>query len=228
MGNEQASYINSLKITHQYLSQNGLDATFRAFKKAYLTVVDKIYAETATSFEEPHFSVYIEGTINELGQNLKDKTFLALEAVNKFSEEFKKYITVDEQAVEVLELIRENYKVGLISNLSFSECAWDLIEEFRLKQLFDVIVVSGDVNMRKPHPQIFNMTLKYLGVKTDRAMFVGDTLETDVLGSKKVGMTSVHIKRRQLTSLIIKPHKTITELKQLLPMLGLEEIALTN
>ncbi|MGD6809232.1 MAG: HAD family hydrolase [Candidatus Bathyarchaeia archaeon] len=226
LSDEQASYINSLKTTHKYLSENGLNCSFKAFKQAYLKTVDKIYTETAISLEEPHFSVYIEDTINELNHDLKDKTFLALEAVNKFSEEFKKYITLDTQALEVLESIHENHKIGLISNLSFSECAWDLLDKFSLKQFLDVIIVSGDVNLRKPHPQIFNMGLRYLGVKPSRTVFVGDTLETDIVGSKNVGMTSVHIKRRTAQNVDITPHQTITELKQLLPIIGLDEIAL--
>jgi putative hydrolase of the HAD superfamily len=222
LGDEHDSYIKSLKKTHKYLSDKGLDCSFNAFKQAYFKTVDKISTKTAHSLEEPHFSRYIEGTLTELGVNLKDKTFLAIESVNEFSKEFKKYVKLDPQTVEVLKLVHIDHKVGLISNLTFSECAWELLEEYELKQFLDVIVVSGDVNLRKPHPQIFNMALRYLGVKPSNAMFVGDTLETDVLGSKNAGMTSVHIKRRIAPKrLDVKPHLTVTELKQLLPHLGI-------
>jgi len=168
-------------------------------------------------------STYIEVTLTMLRPNLKGKTFLALESVNEFSKEFKKHIKIDPQTLDALRLIHRGHKVGLISNLSFSECAWDLLEEFDLKQFFDVIIVSGDVNLRKPHPQIFNMALRYLGIKPSRAVFVGDTLETDVLGSKNAGMTSVHIKRKVYSQKVaVKPHLTVTELNQLLPFLGIE------
>jgi|GEM_PF-276582 haloacid dehalogenase superfamily, subfamily IA, variant 3 with third motif having DD or ED/haloacid dehalogenase superfamily, subfamily IA, variant 1 with third motif having Dx(3-4)D or Dx(3-4)E len=223
LGDEHTSYIESLRKTHQYLSSNGLDCSFSAFKAAYFKMVEKISQETAFSLEEPHFSTYIEGTITELGQNLKDKTFLAIEAVNAFSEEFKKYITLDPQAFEVLKNVHKDRKVGLISNLTVSECAWELLEEYGLKQFFDVIVVSGDVNLRKPHPQIFNMALRFLEVEPSQAVFVGDTPETDVLGSMKAGMCSVQIKRRSANAADIKPHYTITELNQLLPLLGISK-----
>lgn len=95
LGDEHDSYIQSLKKTHRYLSDNGLDCSFNAFKQAYFKAVDKISAETAYSLEEPHFSMYIEGTLTELGVNLKDKTFLAIESVNEFSREFKKYVKLE-------------------------------------------------------------------------------------------------------------------------------------
>jgi HAD superfamily hydrolase (TIGR01549 family) len=222
MGDEHKSYIQSLKKTHRYLSRNGLSCSFEMFKHAYFRVVDRIYAETAVSLEEPHFSVYIERTINRLNPKLKDKTFLAIEAVNEFSKEFKNHLKIDPQSFEVLKLIRRNYKTGVISNLSFSECAWDLLEEYKLKQFLDVIVVSGDVNLRKPHPQIFKMALKFLNIKPSKALFVGDTLETDIAGSKRAGMTAVHIKRQTAEKSAVESHLAITELKQLLPMCGIE------
>jgi putative hydrolase of the HAD superfamily len=219
--NEHDAYVQSLKKTHRYLCVNGLNCTFTAFKQAYLRVTAQIERETTVSLEEPHFSGHIERTIAELGQKLKDQTFLAIDSADEFSKEFKKHVTVDPQALEVLALIRRKHKVGVISNLTFSECAWELLEEFNLKAFLDVTVVSGDINLRKPHTEIFNMTLRYLGVKPYEAVFVGDTLETDVLGAKRAGMTAVHIQRRPPKTAAVKPHRTITQLRQLLPIVGI-------
>ncbi|MCW4028580.1 MAG: HAD family hydrolase [Candidatus Bathyarchaeota archaeon] len=213
---EHESYIQSLKKTHQHLTHNGLNATFDVFKNAFFKAVDSIENQTAISLEEPHFSLYIEQALTVLGAKLKDEQYVVLDATDEFSKEFKRHLTLDPQALDVLEPLHKRYKTGLISNLSFSECAWELLDEYQLKDFLDVIVVSGDINLRKPHPQIFSMALRYLRVKPNRALFVGDTLETDVFGSKKAGMTSVHIKRRPKTNPNIKPHLTITRLQQLL------------
>ncbi|MCW3999858.1 MAG: HAD family hydrolase [Candidatus Bathyarchaeota archaeon] len=222
INNEHDAYMQSLRKAHQYLSANGLNCTFSAFKQTCLKVADRIEHETAVSLEEPHFSSYIERTIAELGRKLKDQTFLAIDAANEFSKEFKKHITVDPQALEVLSLIHRSHKVGVISNLSFSECAWELLEEHHLIEFLDLTVVSGDINLRKPHPHIFNMALRYLGVEASDAVFVGDNLETDVLGSKRAGLTSVHIKRRNQTASAIRPHLAINQLSQLLPLLDID------
>ncbi len=214
IGEEHEPYVKSLAKAHRCLAKNGLNVSFPEFKKTYLQVAETIEAETSVTLEEPHFSVYFERTVAELGAKIQE--YWILEAVDVFSREFKRHVKVDPQAVEVLGMLHGNYKIGVISNLSFSECVWEILQVSELKRFIDITVVSGDVNLRKPHPQIFNLALKYLGVKPSRAMFVGDTLETDVVGSKNIGMTSIHIKRKSITNSKIKPDSTITELKQLL------------
>ena len=65
------------------------------------------------------------------------------------------------------------------------------IERAGLAELFDVIVISSEVGLRKPDPGIFQLALTELGVDPADAMFVGDRLDTDVQGAANVGMTTV-------------------------------------
>jgi len=215
---QDISYLQSLLKMHDFLSQNGLDCSFDEFKNAYLKVVDKIETETSNTLKEPHFIEYVEQTLSEFEIKLKGQTHIALQAVEKFSFEFERHISLDLEAREVLEGLHGKCKLAVVSNLSFSECAWQILEHLDLKKYFDLIVVSGDINLRKPHPEIFNMALRYLGVKPSKALFIGDTLETDIIGSRNAGLISVHIKRRKNINSVIKPHFTITELKQLIPL----------
>ena len=45
---------------------------------------------------------------------------------------------------------------------------------------------------RKPHPEIFLGTLRQAGSNPRRAVHVGDTAESDVVGAKAVGMRAIH------------------------------------
>jgi len=203
-------------MMHTYLSNNGLDCSFDDFKSAYLIVEKEISAETACMLEEPHFSVYVERVLSSLGAKLKAQTHLAMQAVNEFSKEFAQHISLDPQALEVLEFLHQRCKTAVISNLTFSEFAWELLERFELNKHLDLIIVSGDINLRKPHPQIFSMTLQHLGVQPAKALFVGDTLETDIAGARNAGLTSLQIMRRTPVNSIIKPHVRVNELNQLI------------
>ena len=81
-------------------------------------------------------------------------------------------------------------------------------------------MISGEINRRKPSPEIFRRALNVLGVEAQRAVFVGDMLDLDVRGPQSVGMKTVFIKRRQINyDLGIKPDKIITRLSELLPVL---------
>ena len=97
----------------------------------------------------------------------------------------------------------------LVSNSAIPECVWKLSDKFGLKDFFDVILVSGEINKRKPSPEIFEKTLNALGVDASKAVFVGDTLGLDVKGAKNVGIEAILIERRPLERILdIKPDKT--------------------
>lgn len=70
----------------------------------------------------------------------------------------------------VRDLRRRGLKTGLLSN------SWGLSGYPRdlLAELFEVTVISGEVGLRKPDPQIFKLTADRLGVAPDRCVFVDD------------------------------------------------------
>ena len=62
------------------------------------------------------------------------------------------------------------YKTALLSN------SWGLggYPRERFGDLFDVVVISAEVGMRKPQPEIFRLTVDKLGVEPQRSVFVDD------------------------------------------------------
>jgi len=77
-------------------------------------------------------------------------------------------------------------RTGLISN-SWGRTIYDpaLMEE-----LFDVVVISGDVGLHKPQPEIYHLAAERLGVELGACVFVDD-LRENVEGAERVGMTGV-------------------------------------
>lgn len=74
---------------------------------------------------------------------------------------------------------------GLISN------SWGLgIYERAPVDLFDATVISGDVGLHKPQPEIYLLACERLGVEPADAVFVDD-LRENVAGAEAVGMTGV-------------------------------------
>ena len=59
------------------------------------------------------------------------------------------------------------------------------------EELFDAVVISGEVGLRKPEPEIFLLTASQLGLPPQRCVFVDD-LAINVRGAAKVGMVGVH------------------------------------
>jgi HAD superfamily hydrolase (TIGR01549 family) len=217
---DEAYYPPSLKRLHSFLVANGINVSFERFSRVYFEVRDKFYSEARETLEEPHFNLRLSQTLQRLGYNLDPSNSIVTEATSAFADEFMQYVTLDEHAIDVLEKLHGKYKLGLISNFAIPECVWKLLDKFGLKRFFDVVIISGEVNRRKPSPEIFEMALRVLGVEASRAAFVGDMLDLDVMGPKSVGMKTILIKRRPMKEDDdVKPDIAITCLSELLAVL---------
>jgi putative hydrolase of the HAD superfamily len=73
-------------------------------------------------------------------------------------------------------------------------------------ELFDVVVISGEVNLRKPEPEIYQLTARRLELEPERCVFVDD-LMPNIRGAAAVGMRGVHH---------VTPGQTLDELEALL------------
>jgi HAD superfamily hydrolase (TIGR01509 family) len=97
---------------------------------------------------------------------------------------------------EVLGRLRARCRLAICSNYSHTPNALHILERDGLREYFDVVVVSADVGLRKPHPRIFERVFDELGVPMGDALHVGDSLAKDVAGAAPLGLETVWITRR--------------------------------
>jgi len=90
----------------------------------------------------------------------------------------------------LLETLRERgLKLGLVSNaIDPPDLLHRDLERHGITERVDVAVFSSEVGRRKPDPAIYRRALDALGVEPTNALFVGDTLHTDIAGAKALGM----------------------------------------
>jgi putative hydrolase of the HAD superfamily len=92
----------------------------------------------------------------------------------------------EEMLAAVRELRRQRVHTGLISNSwSVDHYDRDLLEE-----LFEVVVISAEVHLHKPQPEIYLLAAKRLGVDPKACLFVDD-LRENCEGAEAVGMTAI-------------------------------------
>jgi epoxide hydrolase-like predicted phosphatase len=94
----------------------------------------------------------------------------------------------DEAMIDAIRRVRAaGVPTGLISNSWGDGIAYepDLMEE-----LFDAVVISGDVGMHKPEPEIFLLGAERIGVAPEDCVFVDD-LRENCAGAEAVGMAAV-------------------------------------
>ena len=70
------------------------------------------------------------------------------------------------------------------------------ITRFEIADLFDAILVEGELGFGKPDERVYHRALSALDVTPADAWMVGDNLEWDVVAPQKLGMTGVWIDAR--------------------------------
>jgi epoxide hydrolase-like predicted phosphatase len=81
---------------------------------------------------------------------------------------------------------RSGFATALLSNswgLDYDRSGWD--------ELFDAIVLSGEVGLRKPEQAIYELMAERLGLRPQECLFVDD-LSQNVMGAVAAGMVAVH------------------------------------
>jgi HAD superfamily hydrolase (TIGR01549 family) len=92
---------------------------------------------------------------------------------------------------ELAELMRRTHMKAVrevTSTPADSQTGREIVEDSGVGHLFEVVVISADVAMRKPNPAIFRHLLDAMGLEPHEMLFVGDTPLEDVLGAQRAAI----------------------------------------
>ncbi len=93
----------------------------------------------------------------------------------------------DERMMEAVAGVRAaGIRTGLVSN------SWGtaLYESADLQALFDVLVISGEVGLRKPDPAIYALAAERIGLAPEACVFVDD-LGGNLKPARAMGMLTI-------------------------------------
>lgn len=153
-----------------------------------------------------------QGTRAQLGEISVDELFLYVRkelnlGPDEFPDLYDRFFAgdrVDYVLVDFIRSLRPRYKTGIISN------AWgdlnEMLDQWGITDVFDIIVGSGDEGILKPDPKIYKIALKRLGIKAEESAFIDDFIE-NIEGAQKLGINAIHFQNRD---------QTLSELKMLL------------
>jgi epoxide hydrolase-like predicted phosphatase len=109
-------------------------------------------------------------------------------------EEFEEMSTggyrLNTELIEKITELKKAHKVGLLSNIGRG---WinSFFDEHQLHDLFDGVVLSGEVGIVKPQPEIYRLMADRLEVKPEECVFIDDAPD-NCAGADAVGMKAIH------------------------------------
>jgi putative hydrolase of the HAD superfamily len=91
----------------------------------------------------------------------------------------------------MLERLKDQYQLGLLSNFTHWPAALEIINRLELAPFFGIRLISGQLGYRKPHETVFGKLTDGFDAAIDEIMFVGDDVDADVNGALAAGIQPV-------------------------------------
>lgn len=95
---------------------------------------------------------------------------------------------INKRLVPVIEQLKKQYKIGMLSNTG-AQLLEEFLAEHNVRHLFDRVVASSDTGYVKPQREIFEITAERLGVRLDEIYFIDDS-PGNVQAAQSYGMTA--------------------------------------
>lgn len=88
-------------------------------------------------------------------------------------------------------LKNKQYNLHIITN-GFNEVQGRKLQNSKLTDFFTTVITSEDAGANKPHPQIFEYAFGKTGANIENSIMIGDDLNTDIKGSRDIGMDHIY------------------------------------
>lgn len=186
----------AVRETFQLLRKQASGVSEEAFTKAWATVHQELFQQLNAG----------KRSMAEVRDLRFQYVFKELDLpTSKITEELNNFLSSRYLAglhlyedVAVLEKLQA-YHIGIITNGAHDEhtdSQLSKIKQFGLSERIQSLTISDEVGVRKPNIKIFEVACGRASVIPKEAMFIGDSIENDIVGANRAGMTSVFINRK--------------------------------
>lgn len=101
---------------------------------------------------------------------------------------FYSSLRLNEVLADFLRSLRPRYRTAILSNAP--DGVRVQVQRFHLDQVVDEVIISAEVQIIKPHPEIFQLAASRLNVQPQEAIFIDDE-PSFIAGAQAAGMTGV-------------------------------------
>ena len=174
-----------------------LDALYPTFEdylnayKPYNLELWTLYGRGEVTKERLHFLRFYK-PIERLAFSDERLAEMAHEMGREFLRLTNIYFSVLPGADEVVRQLAQKYPLTIISN-GFKEVQYYKFEHSGLADCFAHTIISEEVGINKPQPEIFRIALDLSGVTADEAVMIGDSYSSDIAGAKNAGIDQIWV-----------------------------------
>ena len=158
--------------------------------------LDRYFARRDEDLFETTYLTVLRDLLAENGYPIADEKSIR-RALDAFYAHTQPNWLLEEDTLLALRTLEAGgYHIGMISNAGDNQDVFQLVDRFGIEPFFDFILTSAACSYRKPHPRIFELALAHWSIPAHEIAMVGDSLEADIKGARRLGLYSVWITRR--------------------------------
>ena len=167
---------------------------YLAAYKPYNLELWGMYGRGEVTKEKLHFERFYRPLLpdKEATMHRRSKTELAHEMGTEFLRLTNKYFSVLPDADETVRALAARYPLTIISN-GFKEVQYYKLAHSGLSECFAHVLISEEVGINKPQPEIFRIALEKNGITADEAVMIGDSYSSDIAGAKAAGIDQIWV-----------------------------------
>ena len=188
---EQNTLKRAFSRMQESLERYGFHPEPEAYKKAYYDAAITFIKQTREDGRETHNRFWISAALLELGYEVSpDDPRIAATVDDYFSTFYDSCYCVP-GARSMLERLKGEFRLGLLSNFTHWPAALEIIDRLELAGFFEFRLISGQLGYRKPHKKVFEALTECFGTPCNEIIYVGDDVDADVNGASGVGIQPV-------------------------------------
>lgn len=176
-------------LLYECFTQYAASISYEAFHNHFVETTESIWIIRDQSGEEISSAARFERFLERLGMN-RGHHWDALH--RRFLETHLSRISLClECAPSVRDLLlrlKGEYRIGLVSNFDHTDTVYQVLAREGVDHCFEAVIISSEIGIRKPRPEIFLAACEKIGVAPAECLFIGDSFENDVVGAKRLGM----------------------------------------
>ena len=173
------------------LEQNGFVLEHESFKRAHQDAAVRFLEDARRDGKETHNRFWISAALEHQKHKVQPDDPRIAAAVDAYFSAFIECSHLIPGTLEILSTLQRFYPLGLLSNFTHGPAAREIIRRLGLTPFFDVVLISGEIGFRKPHPLVFQRLIDQLGVEGDHILYVGDDVEPDIIGARSAGLQPI-------------------------------------
>ena len=172
--------------------------TFADYKAAYTPYNLELWGKYGRGEVTKEF-LHLERFLRPLLKDSESERKAGLEQLaHEIGEEFlrltNKYFSVLPDADLVIRYLASKYPLTIVSN-GFKEVQYYKFEHSGLQDCLTYTIISEEVGINKPQPEIFRIALERNGVTADEAIMIGDSYSSDIAGAKAAGIDQIWLRK---------------------------------